>query len=65
MPMSTQLFTMMELLGIDMQGDSVTVDRTWSGVNSFLEDKLAELEKIMPDKREETGSKGEIDLLLL
>ena len=46
------IFPMMELLGIDKKGDQRSVDRTWAGVRTFLENKLGELEELMVEKKE-------------
>ena len=49
------IFPMMELLGIDKKGEQGSVNRTWAGVKTFLENKLGELEELMVEKKEQEG----------
>ena len=43
------IFPLMKLLGIDKMGDKRNKERSWSGVEKFLNSKLAELYQLMKD----------------
>ena len=43
------IFPLMELLGIDKMGKNDKEERTWIGVEKFLNNKLSELDKLMKD----------------
>ena len=43
------IFPLMELLGIDKMGNKKNKDRTWVGVENFLNSKLAHLDQLMKE----------------
>ena len=50
------IFPLMELLGIDKMGEKNKEERTWVGVERFLNNKLSQLDQLMKDLRDPHNS---------